>query len=150
MPDDEKILIESITSPHHTERVNKTNTWPKYMAMRDALLAALPEQAPGLTMAEANIAILPYLSKVEFPGGAKAGWWLKAVQLDLDAKGIHPAWSGKAGQTFQVSLIRQPTLLGRCILTTRMSAPGASSVQIDSDSENFQALRERPGACRTE
>ncbi|MGO8658366.1 hypothetical protein ACC771_22665, partial [Rhizobium ruizarguesonis] len=42
MPDDEKILIESITSPHHTERVNKA----KYMAMRQALLAALPEGAP--------------------------------------------------------------------------------------------------------
>jgi len=23
-----------------------------------------------------------------FPGGAKAGWWLKAVQLDLEARGL--------------------------------------------------------------
>ncbi|MGO7830556.1 hypothetical protein ACC690_38630 [Rhizobium johnstonii] len=41
------MLIESITSPHHTELVNKA----KYMAMRHALLAALPEWAPGLTVA---------------------------------------------------------------------------------------------------
>ncbi|MCZ4094271.1 hypothetical protein O3W52_31680 [Ensifer psoraleae] len=98
MSDDEKILIESITSPQHTERVNKA----KYMAMRDALLAALPEKAPGLTVAEANIAILPHLSKVEFPGGAKAGWWLKAVQLDLEAKGIIQRGPGKPVRLFSV------------------------------------------------
>jgi hypothetical protein len=23
-----------------------------------------------------------------FPGGAKAGWWVKCVQLDLEAKGL--------------------------------------------------------------
>lgn len=23
-----------------------------------------------------------------FPGGEKASWWLKAVQLDLEAKGV--------------------------------------------------------------
>ena len=23
-----------------------------------------------------------------FPGGAKAGWWAKTVQLDLEAKGV--------------------------------------------------------------
>ncbi|WP_409999575.1 DUF6958 family protein [Rhizobium leguminosarum] len=40
--------------------------------MRHALLAALPEGAPGLTVAEANIAILPHLSEIEFPGGARA------------------------------------------------------------------------------
>ncbi|MGO4132930.1 hypothetical protein ACEQ6A_00015 [Rhizobium brockwellii] len=97
MPDDEKILIESITSPHHTVRVNKA----KYMAMRHALLAALPAQAPGLTVAEANIAILPHLSEVEFPGGSKAGWWLKAVQLDLEAKRIIRRGPGKPVRLFK-------------------------------------------------
>lgn len=97
MPDDEKILIQSITSPHWTERVNKT----KYLAMRHALLAALPDQAPGLSVAEANIAILPHLSEVEFPDGAKAGWWLKAVQLDLEAKGIIQRGPGKPVRLFK-------------------------------------------------
>lgn len=97
MPDDDKILIESITSPHHTERVNKA----KYMAMRAALLEALPDRAPGLTVAEANVAILPYLSETDFPGGAKAGWWLKAVQLDLEAKGAIQRGPGKPVRLFR-------------------------------------------------
>jgi hypothetical protein len=67
----EKIEIQSITSPHHTERVDRA----KYMAMREALLKALPSEQPGLTVAEANIAILPHLDQDLFPGGAKAPWW---------------------------------------------------------------------------
>jgi hypothetical protein len=81
---EEKITIQSITSPHHTERVNRA----KYMAMREALLKSLPFDPPGITVAEANEAILPYLNNELFPGGAKAPWWLKAVQLDLEAKGV--------------------------------------------------------------
>lgn len=85
MPDtDEKVTIESITSPHHTERVNRA----KYMAMREALLKSLPADPPGITVAEANEAILKHLDNDLFPGGAKAPWWLKAVQLDLEAKGV--------------------------------------------------------------
>ena len=41
---DDKITIQSITSPGRTERVNRA----KYMAMRDALIAALPADRPGL------------------------------------------------------------------------------------------------------
>ncbi len=81
---DEKIEIESITSPHHVQRVNKA----KFMAMRDALLPVLPSEAPGMSVAEAKVALLPNLSQELFPGGEKAGWWLKAVQLDLEAKGV--------------------------------------------------------------
>jgi hypothetical protein len=78
-----KITIESATSPSHTQRVDAI----KYGAMRDALLAVLPTDPPGLTVAEAKAALLPHLPDEIFPGGAKAGWWLKAVQLDLEAKG---------------------------------------------------------------
>ena len=81
---DEKVEIESITSPGRTERVNRA----KYMAMREALLPVLPTDAPGMTVAEAKDALLPNLSNELFPAGEKAGWWLKAVQLDLEAKGI--------------------------------------------------------------
>jgi hypothetical protein len=85
MPDtDDKIMIQSITSPHHTERVNRA----KYMAMREALIKILPADPPGITVAEANEAILPHLNNELFPDGAKAPWWLKAVQLDLEAKGV--------------------------------------------------------------
>ncbi|MDO8883181.1 hypothetical protein [Pseudotabrizicola sp.] len=81
---DDKIEIENITSPGRTERVNRA----KYEAMRDALLAVLPDTAPGFKVPEAKAALLPLLPEALFPGGDKAGWWLKAVQLDLEAKGI--------------------------------------------------------------
>ena len=85
MPEaDDKMVIENAVSPGHTYRVDRT----KYMAMREALMAALPADPPGLTVAEAKAALLPHLSERLFPGGAKAGWWLKAVQLDLEAKGV--------------------------------------------------------------
>ncbi|MDO4706510.1 MAG: hypothetical protein Q4A98_09950 [Comamonadaceae bacterium] len=57
----------------------------KYLAMREALLAILPPEPPGITVAQVKEALLP---QVLFPGGLSAGWWLKAVQLDLEAKGI--------------------------------------------------------------
>ena len=83
MTDDDKIEIESITSPGRTERVNKA----KYLAMRDALLPVLPNEAPGMKIAKAKAALLKTLSQDLFPGGEKVGWWMKAVQLDLEAKG---------------------------------------------------------------
>lgn len=83
MPDD-KIEIENINKPGKSERVDRA----KYLAMRKALLAALPEEAPGLTVPDAKEALLPLLPGELFPQGATAGWWLKAVQLDLEAKGV--------------------------------------------------------------
>ena len=60
----------------------------KYDAMRKAILAALPIGAPGLTQAEIRQAVLEHLPEELFPKGAKAAWWAKMVQLDLEAKGI--------------------------------------------------------------
>ncbi|MGE0499707.1 MAG: hypothetical protein AB7I79_10655 [Rhizobiaceae bacterium] len=79
----EKIAIENFTSPGHVQRVDRE----KYEAMRDALLAVLPSGEPGLTVAEAKKRLLPLLPETLFPGGGKAGWWMKAAQLDLEAKG---------------------------------------------------------------
>jgi len=76
------------------------------MAMRAALISALPTDQPGLTFAEAREALLPNLPDDLFPGGAKAGWWLKAVQLDLEAKGLIQRAQGKA-----VRLFRSPSLV---------------------------------------
>lgn len=80
----EKIEIENIASPGRTMRVDRA----KYEAMREVLLKVLPHSAPGLTVAEAKTSVLPLLPQDLFPGGEKAGWWLKAVQLDLEAKGV--------------------------------------------------------------
>ncbi|MFZ1469149.1 MAG: hypothetical protein WAT09_09235 [Paracoccaceae bacterium] len=85
MPDtSDRIEVRNITSPQHVTRVDRA----KYMAMRAAFLAVLPSSAPGLTVAAAKEALLPGLDAALFPGGAKAGWWLKCVQLDLEARGI--------------------------------------------------------------
>ncbi|MGO1000185.1 DUF6958 family protein [Lysobacter sp. CA196] len=83
MPDD-KIEIENIASPGRTTRVDRA----KYLAMRKALLAVLPSKPPGLKVADAKQALLPQLPDELFPQGKTAGWWLKAVQLDLEAKGV--------------------------------------------------------------
>ncbi|MGF6172368.1 DUF6958 family protein [Ensifer sp. 4252] len=79
-----KIEIQNIVSPGHVTRVDKV----KYDAMKDALLTALSREQTALTVAEAKQKLLPLLPDDLFPGGAKAGWWLKAVQLDLEAKGV--------------------------------------------------------------
>lgn len=81
---DDRIEIENFTSPGNTYRVDRA----KYEAMREALLKVLPDRAPGLSVAEAKAALLPLLPDALFPGGDKAGWWLKAAQLDLEAKGV--------------------------------------------------------------
>ena len=81
---DDKIEIENFTSADWRGRVDRA----KYEAMRDALLAVLPDGPPGLTVAEAKATLLPILPETLFPSGEKAGWWLKAAQLDLEAKGI--------------------------------------------------------------
>ena len=79
----DRIEVRNITSPHHVSHVDRA----KYMAMRAALLAVLPDTPPGLTVAGAQAALLAHLDPALFPGGAKAGWWMKCVQLDLEARG---------------------------------------------------------------
>ena len=81
---DNRVTVRNPASPGATSTVDAT----KYHAMKDALLQVLPPSAPGLTGAEMFAAVLPHLPAASFPGGAKAGWWLKCVQLDLEAQGI--------------------------------------------------------------
>ena len=82
--DADKIEIENVNTPGRVERVDRA----KYEAMKRALLSVLTKTSPGLTVAEAKAELLPLLPQGLFPEGAKAGWWLKAAQLDLEAKGV--------------------------------------------------------------
>lgn len=84
MSGDDKVLMENPNSPERPVRVDAA----KYNAMREALLTVLPKGGPGLTVAEAKAKLLPLLPDALFPGGSTAGWWLKGVQLDLEAKGV--------------------------------------------------------------
>lgn len=81
---DEKITVQNVNVPGREHRVDRA----KYEAMREAMLRALPAQAPGLTQSELFEAVVPHLPDALFPGGAKSGWWAKTVQLDLEAKGL--------------------------------------------------------------
>lgn len=78
----EKVEMHNINSPGHVVRVDKR----KYEAMKAALLAVMPKTEPGSIVAELKQQLLPLLPEDLFPGGDKAGWRLKGVQLDLEAK----------------------------------------------------------------
>lgn len=77
------IEVENVNVPGHTSNVNAE----KYHAMRQVLLKVLPKHAPGLTQKEMMQAVKPSLREDLWPNGAKSGWWVKTVQLDLEAKG---------------------------------------------------------------
>lgn len=78
----EKITVRNPNHPGKTEQVDAG----KYRAMEAAILAVIPK-APGLTVAELKGPVVERLPESLFPGGATAGWWLKLVQLDLEARG---------------------------------------------------------------
>jgi len=79
-----KVPIENVVHPGKTNLVDAD----MYSAMRKAMLEVLPAGAPGLTREQILEAVPSHLPQELFPGGAKAGWWSKAVQLDLEAKGV--------------------------------------------------------------
>jgi hypothetical protein len=84
MPKDKMIAIENINIPGRSSNVNAT----KYLAMREVLLKVLPTTGPGFTQAEMGDSIRPHLPQGLWPHGEKSTWWLKTVQLDLEAKGL--------------------------------------------------------------
>lgn len=82
MPAD-KVEIEDVLQPGKTYRVDAA----KFAAARAAMLGFLPKTSPGMTQSEMTAAMRASLSPEQFPG-TTAGWWMKAVQLDLEAKGV--------------------------------------------------------------
>jgi hypothetical protein len=80
----DKLNVENVLQPGKTYRVDAA----KFAAMERAMLKAIPDGPPGLTVAEVKAEALPHLPDDLFPGGAKAGWWVKSVQLDLEARGV--------------------------------------------------------------
>ncbi len=76
----ERVTVENVNHPGKTGTVDGA----RYREARAALLAALPK-AGGLTQAEMIAGVRRGLSG---DLAAKAGWWTKCVQLDLEAKGV--------------------------------------------------------------
>jgi hypothetical protein len=79
-----KVAIENVNHPGKATHVDAA----MYEAMRRAFIKILPTASPGMTVDEVQGAVLPHLPADLYPRGAKAGWWMKAVQLDLEAKGV--------------------------------------------------------------
>jgi hypothetical protein len=80
----EKIEVENVNHPGRAKSVDAS----MYLAMKRAFLKILPKTSPGMAPAEIQDRVIAELPEKLFPGGAKAGWWAKTVQLDLEAKGI--------------------------------------------------------------
>jgi hypothetical protein len=59
-----------------------------YAAMRKAYLDVVPKDGAGLTLDAIRERLPALLPEDLFPGAAKANWWAKTVQLDLEAKGV--------------------------------------------------------------
>jgi len=81
--EDEKIVVENVNHPGQTSRVDAR----KYKAARAAMLKFLPKREPGMTQAEMMAAMRDALPREQFPG-TTSSWWMKCVQLDLEAKGL--------------------------------------------------------------
>ncbi len=93
-----QIEVHNVLQPGKTYRVDAD----KYAAMRKACLAVMPAGPPGATPAALQKALLAHLDPALFPGGAKAGWWMKCVQLDLEAQGVIRRADGAPVQLFRV------------------------------------------------
>lgn len=83
-PSRTRVAVQNVNHPGKTREVDAEH----YHAVRTTLLAILPEEPPGMTLDEIRAELPNRLPEELFPGGRKAGWWLKTVQLDLEAKGL--------------------------------------------------------------
>lgn len=79
-----RITVENVVSPGHTRQVDAV----KYEAIKKLLLRIVPSKPPGISAVEMREEMRPSLPQDLWPNGEKVGWWQKAVQLDLEAKGI--------------------------------------------------------------
>ena len=93
----ETMEIRNVGQPGKTYRVNAA----KFRAMQAAVLAVLPGDPPGMAVAALIEAVRPRLPQELFPGGATAGWWVKAVQLDQEANGVIARAKGSPVRLFR-------------------------------------------------
>ena len=79
-----KVGVENVNHPGQVKFLDAG----MYKAMKQAFFRTVPKSLPGLTIAQIERSVINNLPQKLFPRGAKAGWWAKTVQLDLEAKGI--------------------------------------------------------------
>ena len=88
----------------HEGKVGAEVTPQKYAIVREAILTALPATGAGLTWDELVHAIAPGLPQDLFPHLGSVRWYTKAVQLDLEARGL----IARVPKTRPLRLLRRP------------------------------------------
>ena len=78
-----RIEIENVNHPGKVYRVEAE----PFHAIKATMLKVVPRDGPGLTQAEMVAAVKAAAPRDLVPGGERAGWWMKSVQLDMEAKG---------------------------------------------------------------
>ena len=77
----ESFTDQNVNVASHETRVDAMNS----DKMTDALIKVSPSKAPEFIQSEMFRAVVPHLTSELFPGGAKAGWWVRTLHLDLEA-----------------------------------------------------------------
>ena len=90
--------IRNVGQPGKTYRVNAA----KFRAMQAAVLAVLPDGVPGMAVADLVRGVVPLLPDDLYPGGKTAVWWVKAVHLDQEAKGVIARAKGSPVRLYRV------------------------------------------------
>lgn len=80
---DEKIEVRTPNVRGYSHKVDAA----KYRTMRGELLRAVPRTGDGVTAADMIAAVRPRLPRGMF-GHEAVQWWVKCVQLDLEARGV--------------------------------------------------------------
>jgi hypothetical protein len=76
-----------VSNANHPQVIRNLDA-AKYDVVKIALLKVLPKKIPGLTQIQLRGETAYHLPEHLFPDGEKSAWWIRSVQLDLEAKGI--------------------------------------------------------------
>lgn len=79
---------------HPSEETGSTIDVDKYLAMREAILAALPYEDQGVELKDLPDLVRPRLSDDAFPRHVSITWYCLRVKWDLEARGLVESVAG--------------------------------------------------------
>lgn len=82
-PHQDKVIVRTPNVKGYSHSVDAK----KYYAMKTVLLKIMPQTGPGLTQTEMFAAAARKAPQALFPG-TTLNWWVKCVQLDLEAQHV--------------------------------------------------------------
>lgn len=92
----DKITVENVIRPASPSGSTRRNTSP-------CAMSRLTGQPAHDDYTAIKKSIKPVLSQPLFPAGATSGWWIKYMQLDLEAKGEAGRTKDKPSRFFLTS-----------------------------------------------